>query len=66
MSMSWSKMYSYLTLYPLPKPRIKHNFYTLSRKVVSYIEEPYEGNFQVRFCEGHYATPNLNLIRKEG
>jgi len=55
--MSWSKMYNYLTLYPLPKPKIKHNFYTLSRKVVSYIEEPYEGNLQVRFCEGHYATP---------
>ena len=57
-SMSWSKLYNYLTLYPLPQPRIKHNFYTLSRKVVSYIEEPYEGNLQVRFCEGHYATPN--------
>jgi group II intron reverse transcriptase/maturase len=53
--MSWSKMYSYLTLYPLPKPKIKHNFYTLSHKVVSFIEEPYEGNLQVRFCEGHYA-----------
>ena len=40
-----------------PKPKIKHNFYTLPRKVVRYIEEPYEGNLQVRFCEGHYATP---------
>ena len=57
-SMSWSKLYNYLTLYPLPKPKIKHNFYTLSHKVVSCIEEPYEGNLQVRFCEGHYATPN--------
>ena len=56
-SMSWSKLYNYLTLYPLPKPKIKHNFYTLSHKVVSCIEEPYEGNLQVRFCEGHYATP---------
>lgn len=28
--MSWSKMYNYLTLYPLPQPKIKHNFYTLS------------------------------------
>ncbi len=29
--MSWSKMYNYLTLYPLPKPKIMHNFYTLSK-----------------------------------
>jgi group II intron reverse transcriptase/maturase len=57
-SMSWSKLYNYLTLYPLPQPKIKHNFYTLSQTKVSYIEEPYEGNLQVRFCEGHYATPN--------
>ena len=34
-SMSWSKLYNYLNLYPLPQPRIKHNFYTLSHKVVS-------------------------------
>ena len=34
-SMSWSKLYSYLTLYPLPKPSIKHNFYTLSHSFVS-------------------------------
>jgi len=65
-SMSWSKLYNYLNLYPLPKPKIKHNFYTLSHKVVSYIEEPYEGILQVRFCEGHYATPNYKLNKKEG
>lgn len=34
-SMSWSKLYNYLSLYPLPQPRIRHNFYTLSHKVVS-------------------------------
>jgi len=34
-SMSWSKLYNYLTLYPLPQPSIKHNFYTLSHNVVS-------------------------------
>jgi len=34
-SMSWSKLYNYLNLYPLPQPRIKHNFYTLSHRVVS-------------------------------
>ncbi len=27
---SWSKMSSYLLLYPLPKPSIRHNFYTNS------------------------------------
>ncbi len=65
-SMSWNKLYNYLALYPLPKPKLKHNFYTLSHKVVSYIEEPYEGNLQVRFCEGHSATPNYKLNKKEG
>lgn len=34
-TMSWSKMYNYLTLYPLPKPSIRHNFYTLSHNGVS-------------------------------
>jgi len=34
-SMSWSKLYNYLNLYPLPQPRIKHNFYTLSHSIVS-------------------------------
>ncbi len=34
-SMSWSKFYNYLDLYPLPMPKIKHNFYTLSHKFVS-------------------------------
>ncbi len=29
--MSWSKMSNYLALYPLPQPKIKHNFYTLSK-----------------------------------
>jgi RNA-directed DNA polymerase len=33
--MSWSKMYKYLTLYPLPKASIKHNLYTLSHSSVS-------------------------------
>jgi RNA-directed DNA polymerase len=28
--MSWSKLYDYLNCYPLPKPSIKHNLYTLS------------------------------------
>ena len=31
--MSWDKMKSYLLLYPLPKPSIRHSFYTLSHNV---------------------------------
>jgi group II intron reverse transcriptase/maturase len=34
-SMSWSKLYNYLTLYPLPQPRIRHNFYNSFHRVVS-------------------------------
>ena len=26
-AMNWTKMYQYIAFYPLPKPRIKHNFY---------------------------------------
>ena len=32
-TMSWKKMINYLLLYPLPKPSIKHSFYTLSHNV---------------------------------
>jgi group II intron reverse transcriptase/maturase len=32
-TMSWIKMSSYLLLYPLPKPSIRHSFYTLSHNV---------------------------------
>ncbi|MCF6229514.1 MAG: hypothetical protein L3J62_01765 [Gammaproteobacteria bacterium] len=32
--MSWEKMMSYLLLYPLPKPRMRHNF-TQSHKIVN-------------------------------
>jgi len=28
--MSWDKLNNYLKCYPLPKPRIKHNLYTLA------------------------------------
>ena len=34
-TMSWNKMKSYLILYPLPKPSIRHNFYALSHNIVS-------------------------------
>lgn len=55
-SMNWSTFREYLKRYPLPKPGIKHNFYTLSHMFVSGIEEPYEGNPHVRFCEGCPAS----------
>jgi len=32
-AMSWEKMMKYLTLYPLPKPRIRHNFYAATSSV---------------------------------
>jgi group II intron reverse transcriptase/maturase len=32
-TMSWDKMKSYLLLYPLPKPSIRHSFYALSHNV---------------------------------
>ena len=32
-SMNWEKMTKYLMLYPLPKPRIRHNFYTVTYSV---------------------------------
>jgi len=32
-AMSWEKMARYLLLYPLPKPRIRHNFYSATYNV---------------------------------
>lgn len=32
-AMSWEKMNKYLLLYPLPKPRIRHNFYAVTHDV---------------------------------
>jgi len=32
-AMSWEKMSKYLSLYPLPKPRIRHNFYATTYSV---------------------------------
>ena len=37
---------------PLPKPKIYHLTYTLSRFMGSITEEPCVGNLQARFCEG--------------
>jgi len=52
-SMSWIGFNNYLKHYPLPKPSIKHNFYTGFPCTVKQVEEPDVGNLQVRFCEGH-------------
>jgi group II intron reverse transcriptase/maturase len=38
---------------PLPKPKIYHLTYTLSKFRGSITEEPCVGNLQARFCEGH-------------
>jgi len=32
-SMNWEKMNAYLSLYPLPKPKIRHNFYITTQGV---------------------------------
>jgi RNA-directed DNA polymerase len=29
-AMNWEKMNQYLMLYPLPKPRIRHDFYAIT------------------------------------
>ena len=43
---------AYLKRYPLPTPKIHHDFYGLKCLFVNVTEEPYVGNLQVRFCEG--------------
>jgi group II intron reverse transcriptase/maturase len=52
-SFSWVSYGAYLKKYPLPKPKIHHDFYGLKCLFVNVTEEPYVGNLQVRFCEGH-------------
>ena len=51
-SFSWKTYGSYLKRYPLPTPKIHHDFYGLKCLFVNVTEEPYVGNPQVRFCEG--------------
>ncbi len=51
-SFSWKTYGKYLEKYPLPKPKIHHDFYGLKCLFVNVTEEPYVGNPQVRFCEG--------------
>jgi len=52
-SFNWKTFAQYMERYPLPKPKIHHNFYDLKPMFVNAIEEPYVGKLQVRFCEGH-------------
>jgi hypothetical protein len=51
-SFSWAAYGAYLKRYPLPTPKIHHDFYGLKCLFVNVTEEPYVGNPQVRFCEG--------------
>ena len=51
-SFSWKTYGAYLKRYPLPTPKIHHDFYGLKCLFVNVTEEPYVGNLQVRFCEG--------------
>jgi len=48
-----TQFYKMLEYKPLPKPRIYHRTYTPSSSWGNLTEEPYAGNPQVRFCEGH-------------
>lgn len=48
-----TQFYKMLEYKPLPKPRIYHRTYTPSSNWGNLTEEPYAGNPQVRFCEGH-------------
>ena len=48
-----TQFYKMLEYKPLPKPKIYHRTYTPSSYWGNLTEEPYAGNPQVRFCEGH-------------
>ena len=48
-----TQFFKMLEYKPLPKPKIYHRTYTPSSNWGNLTEEPYAGNPQVRFCEGH-------------
>lgn len=48
-----TQFFKMLKYKPLPKPKIYHHIYTPSSNRGNLTEEPYAGNPQVRFCEGH-------------
>jgi len=52
-SYNWECFKRFLQFNPLPKPKIYHLTYSLFSNGGHITEEPYAGNPQVRFCEGH-------------
>ena len=52
-SFNWWQFQKFLIYNPLPKPKIYHLTYASSSSKKHITEEPYAGNLQVRFCEGH-------------
>jgi group II intron reverse transcriptase/maturase len=60
-SFNWTTFMNYIERFELPRPKIHHNFYNLKAAFVNINEEPYVGNLQVRFCEGHGPSHNKIL-----
>ena len=60
-SFNWIDFFDYVKRYKLPLPKICHDFYNLKAAFVNINEEPYVGNLQVRFCEGHSFPHNGKL-----
>ena len=56
-SYNWTQFHRFLQFNPLPKPRIYHRTYTLSKRRGCIPEEPDEGKPHVRFCEGVHGKP---------
>lgn len=50
-SFNWEQLNEYLWHYPLPRPKIVHNFINRCRQE-RLSEEPCAGNLHARFCEG--------------
>jgi RNA-directed DNA polymerase len=55
-SYNWTQFNRFLSFNPLPKPKIYHLTYTLSKRRGCIPEEPDEGKPQVRFCEGAHSN----------
>jgi len=60
-SFNWDTFWEYIRKYPLPLPKICHDFYNFRATYENINEEPYVGNLQVRFCEGHGPSHNGKL-----
>jgi hypothetical protein len=59
-SFNWKSLNSYMERFPLPRPRIHHDFYTLKTMSVNMCEEPCAGKPQARFCEGYGISHYVN------